>query len=213
MGDMMFGPDIAQHAAGATLPGECPAAPQTAAETEKSPNARMEYYVLAVKTGREARYLSCAERLTDPADGRFVWPRRALSIRRDGMWIDSVAPLYPGYIFWETRELSDRSIMALRKSPGFIKFLRSNYDIAPLDKRERELFVELIAGGEVIRKSKVVFDENNRIRVVDGPLMRLEGRIVKVDRRKGRARVALTFHGRTMLADLGFEVMEKTVES
>ena len=58
-----------------------------------------------------------------------------------------------------------------------------------------------------------MFDENNRIRVVDGPLMRLEGRIVKVDRRKGRARVALTFHGRTMLADLGFEVMEKTVES
>ena len=54
----------------------------------------------------------------------------------------------------------------------------------------------------------MVFDENNRIRVIDGPLPRLEGSIVKVDRRKGRAKVALSFHGRTIVADLGFEVLE-----
>lgn len=169
---------------------------------------RRDYYVIAVKTGGEQRYIKSAENLMSERDGRFVWPRRALSIRKEGVTSESIAPLYPGYLFWETRELSDRSIMALRRGIGFVKFLRSNYDITPLCRREHELFSELIAYGEVIKKSSVVFDESNRIRVIDGPLRRLEGSIVKVDRRKGRAKVALSFHGRTIVADLGFEVLE-----
>lgn len=171
-------------------------------------DVRPNYYVIAVKTGGEHRYIKSAENLMTGRDGRFVWPRRALSIRKEGVTRESIAPLYPGYLFWETRELSDRSIMALRGGIGFIKFLRSDYDIAPLCRREHELFSELIAYGEVIKKSSVVFDENNRIRVIDGPLRHLEGNIVKVDRRKGRAKVALSFHGRTIVADLGFEVLE-----
>ncbi len=173
--------------------------------------SRREFYVIAVKTGVEGRYIRSAEGFLAPGDGRFVWPRRALNIRKGGVWSETVAPLYPGYVFWETRELSDSAIMALRKGLGFLKFLPDNYGIAPLNRREHGLFAELIDGGEIIRKSSVVFDENNRIRVIDGPLRRFEGRIVKVDRRKGRAKVALTFHGRTMLADLGFEVLEKSV--
>jgi transcriptional antiterminator NusG len=98
--------------------------------------------------------------------------------------------------------------MMLKNLPGFVRFLKSNVDIQPLDKRDKEIVLELISHGEIIRKSRVVFDANSRIIVVDGPLKKLAGDIVKVDRRKGRAKVKLHLQGMSLLVDLGFEVME-----
>ncbi len=90
--------------------------------------------------------------------------------------------------------------------------MKSNFDIIPLDRSDKELFLELISHGEIIRKSRVVFDENSHIRVVDGPLKPLAGNIVKVDRRKGRAKVRLHLQGMSLLVDLGFEIMETIPE-
>ncbi len=174
-----------------------------------SPIPMTEYYVLAVITGGEEKFMAHARRMAVPAEGRLIWPRRTLKIRRAGVTMDVTGPLYPGYLFWETRELSDASLTGLKKLPGFIKFLNSNHDIIPLPGRERDSFRELVSDGEVLRISRAVFDENNRIRVIEGPLKRLEGDIVKVDRRRGRARVMLTLQGRTMMADLAFEVLGK----
>jgi transcriptional antiterminator NusG len=166
------------------------------------------FYVIALRTGIEAKYIAGTRHLLESEKGRLVWPRRHLSIRRAGRTIDSIASLYPGYLFWRTRELSDDCIMTLRKGPGFMKFLKNNREIVPLDDRDASLLGDLLEYGEIMRKSTVRFDENRRIRVVDGPLRHLEGNIVKVDRRKGRAKVALSLQGRTILVDVGFEVLE-----
>jgi len=171
-------------------------------------DAPLNYFVIAVRTGQEGKYLSAFRRLHGDIDGRLIWPRRSLTIRKAGVKKERIASLFPGYLFWETRELTDREFSAFRKVPGFIKFLKSNQEILPLDRRDREAFLTLIADGEILRQSTAVFDENRRIRVIGGPLVRLEGNIIRVDRRKGRARVRLSFYGRTMNADLGFEVLE-----
>lgn len=59
--------------------------------------------------------------------------------------------------------------------------------------------------GPKIGDSMVHFDENERIVVDEGPLKGLEGSIIKVDRRKQRAKIQLDFHGSTYTLDLGFE--------
>ena len=59
--------------------------------------------------------------------------------------------------------------------------------------------------GPKIGASMVHFDENERIVVDKGPLKGLEGSIIKVDRRKQRAKIQLNFHGSTYTLDLGFE--------
>jgi len=43
--------------------------------------------------------------------------------------------------------------------------------------------------------------------IVDGPLMGLEGRIIKVDKRKKRAKVKLNLYDDSFAIDLAFEVM------
>ena len=66
--------------------------------------------------------------------------------------------------------------------------------------------------GEVLDKSKVQFDENKRIRVVHGALKGLEGKIVKVDRRKQRAKVSLSLYDSAFLIDFGFDLLESVHE-
>jgi transcriptional antiterminator NusG len=56
--------------------------------------------------------------------------------------------------------------------------------------------------------SKVRFDEKNRIVVIDGVMKGLEGNIVKVDRRKGRAKIRLDIYDNSFLIDLSFEAIE-----
>lgn len=177
----------------------------------KMPYDKLQYYVIHVLTGKEKKYIDWT-RQTLHDEVRVVRPRRRLSLRKAGIVKEGVSSLYPGYLFLETKELADQSIVALRKAPGFVRFLKSDYDIIPLDKRDRELFLELISYGEIIPKSRVVFDDNSRIRVIDGPLKQLEGAIVKVDQRKGRAKVKLHLQGKSLLVDLGFEVMETIPE-
>jgi transcriptional antiterminator NusG len=166
----------------------------------------MLYFAMQVRTGKESQFIECARRRNPEAS--LLWPRRRLRIRKGGEWRDSLAPLFPGYLFLRTDNSEDIAWRPLRNLPDFIRFLPSNDRITPLDGRDQSTLTHFLAFGEVVDRSVVTFDENRRIRVVGGPLQGLEGRIVKVDRRKGRARVRLDIYADAFEIDFGFEILE-----
>jgi len=169
----------------------------------------MPYFAVQVKTRGEDEYLRRAEPVFIDFEGRLIWPRRMLRIRRSGMWSDELAPLFPGYLFLEAPEVSEGLYLRLRRIPGFFRFLQSNQHITSLSARDRELLEHFLSFGEVVDKSVVTFDDNSRIRVLSGPLFGLEGSVVKVDRRKGRVKVRLDMFQSSFTIDFGFEVLEK----
>lgn len=120
----------------------------------------------------------------------------------------SLAPMFPGYVFMEAETIEESVFRAVKRTTGFVRYLKSNTDIKPLSTEDLALIKHFLSFGEIVEQSKVVFDENNRIVVKEGPLKGLEGRIVKVDRRKGRAKVKLDMYDNAFLIDLGFELME-----
>ena len=141
----------------------------------------------------------------------IYFPQRRLDIRREGKLIPSNAPVFPGYIFIEVEDDGDviKYQWAFRKTEGFFRFLRSNQDICPLSNRDLELVLHFIKkAGPIAGKSKVYFDENSRIVVKEGPLMGLEGKIIKVDKRKGRAKIKLDIYDDSFAVDLAFEMIE-----
>ena len=172
----------------------------------------MNYYVVQVRTGEENDYLRRVRNLLDEQGARILWPRRRLSIRRHGKSRQVMAPIFPGYVFLETDNLTTELYWVIRHCDGFLRFLMDNHDIRPLSGVDRELLVHFLSFGEVVEKSKVVFPENARIHVLEGPLKGLEGRIVKVDRRKGRARVKLDLYNDSFLVDFGFQSMQPVPE-
>ena len=169
----------------------------------------MPYFALHIKTRSEDEYLTRAHAVIDDNEAQLIWLRRSLRIRRRGEWIESLAPIFPGYLFVESEEMTPELYMKFRRIPGFFRFLNSNHDIVPLTPNDRDLVSYLLNFGQVVDKSTVYFDEGNRIRVISGPLKELEGKIIKVDRRKGRAKVKLDMFKQSFFIDFGFEDMEK----
>ncbi len=168
----------------------------------------MSFFALQVWTGNESRFIAMAARGLAEQGGRLLWPRRSLRIRRGGIWRDSVAPIFPSYLFLQAPLVDARLYGLLRQTPGFIRFLPSNEAVAPLAQDDQELLTHFLGFGEIVEKSSAYFDENQRIRVVSGPLKTLEGRIIRVDRRKGRARVRLEMYEDSFEVDFGFEALD-----
>jgi len=123
---------------------------------------------------------------------------------------DELAPVFPGYLFIEVEDsLNARLQWTLRRTEGFFRFLRSNQDICPLSGNDLRTVLHFIGIGSVSEKSKVYFNEADRIVVAEGPLKGLEGNIVKVDKRKGRAKVKLDLYDDSFTIDLAFEVIAR----
>jgi transcriptional antiterminator NusG len=172
----------------------------------------MEYFAVQVKTRDEAKFVILAEKHKAAVPLKIIFPRRAMKIRRRGKIRQVLAPLFPGYLFFSGDKVTPEAYWNIRRVPGFFRFLKSNHDIQPLAGAERELLVHFLSFGEVVKKSIVTFDANSRIQVLDGPLKGLEGRIIKVDKRKGRAKIRLDMGGDVSLVDLGIEILARAPE-
>jgi transcription termination/antitermination protein NusG len=177
----------------------------------------MNYFIIQVRTRGEEKYMALARSALKDDVGRLLFPRKKMKIRRRGQWKTEIAPIFPGYVFWEAEELDVQVYWKLKRTGGYFRFVKarvSNIDIPPLAGHDRELILHFLGFGEVAERSKVIFDENDRIVVLAGPLKGLEGSIVKVDKRKGRAKLRLTLCEEKFLIDLGFEAIERiTTES
>jgi transcriptional antiterminator NusG len=172
----------------------------------------MAFFVIQVRTGKEQQYIKQADKVLQAPAQRLYWPRRALRIRRQGEWKDSVAAIFPGYLFLQAESIPPPLYGALKRISGFLRYLKDNQHIEPLNARDREILLHFLSYGEVVQRSRVYFDQDNRIRVISGPLRGMEGRVVKVDRRKGRARIRLELYEDSFLIDFGFDALEKAAD-
>ncbi len=178
----------------------------------------MNYYAVQVRTGKEEQFIKLAkqsiirEGMGDDISKGLIWPRRNLFEKRLGKRNEVEKPLYPGYVFFNGKEIGPELHWIFRRTPGFFRFLNNNYNIQPLSGKDLEVLIHFLGFGEVAQRSKVYFDKDNRIRVISGPMSGLEGIIERVDRRKGRAKIRLSLNNNSMLVDLGFDVIESSIE-
>jgi len=178
----------------------------------------MNIFVIQVMTLGEEKFIALAKQALSregyPAEAgeQLLWPRRILEIRRAGRRFSRESALYPGYLFYRAEDLDPDFYHLIRRIPGFIRFLKDNHHIEPLSREDEELLRHFLSHGEVMGASRAYFDKDNRIRIVQGPLKGLEGRIIKVDKRKKRARVVLSLYKESYPIDLGFEIIQPAGE-
>ena len=172
----------------------------------------MNYYALQVKTKGEEKFINVFRTLHPEIKTPVYFPQRVLDIRRKGKIHQSRSAIFPGYVFLELEDEDNihKYYQAFCRTKGFYRFLHSNQNISPLTDRDLELVLHFIrTAGPLAGKSLVTFDENNRIVVIEGPLYGLEGKIIKVDKRKGRAKIRLDLYGDSFSIDLAFEAIIK----
>ena len=170
------------------------------------------FFVVQVKTGSEYSFLQRANRELDSDTQKLYWLRRALRIRKKGVWRNSLAPIFSGYLFLQSQSVSPELYRSFKRIPGFHRFLKDNQNITQVSRTDKNILLHFLSYGEVIGRSKVVFDRDSRIRVLSGPLKNLNGTIVKVDKRKGRVKVRLHMYKDSFLIDFGFDCLEPAKE-
>jgi len=174
----------------------------------------MSIYAMQVKTRSEEKCARLCRGCLPEEAGSLYFPRREMKERRKGIITARLAPVFPGYLFLELEkgENIGNYFWILRQTDGFYRFLPSNRRVSPLEGRDLDVVLHFLRCADgtdgTIGVSKAFFDENSRIVIKDGPLLGLEGRIVKVDRRKQRATIMLDLYADSFPVDLSFELIE-----
>ena len=163
------------------------------------------WYAVFVKTGEE-------NKVKQRLDYRFKGnpavkvPKKIIKEWLEGNWYSRVMILVLGFIFIHVI-LDDSSYKKLRQVPGLYKLLCTDREPVRIPRKEIEVFSHLFDEEDVIQESDI-FMEGDRVTIINGPLTALEGKILKVDKRKKRARVLISFLGEERVIDLGINLIE-----
>ncbi|MBD1372680.1 antiterminator LoaP [Hazenella sp. IB182357] len=188
----------------------------------------MRWYALFVQAGHEESLCKVLRKKLNHESTKFIVPKRKIPERRNGDQVDVLRPLFPGYILVQAH-MNTKIYYIFKDTPKVIRMLnhgylhnsiakkRSNVKCENLDYNEyyfRDIpsteirrILTLLDENDTINYSKVSIIDSN-ITVKSGPLLHMETQIKKIDKRKGRAKIALDFLGETKVVDIGVEVLK-----
>ena len=151
----------------------------------------MKWYAIFVETGREEEVQKFIELLFPGEEIRTLVPKRKLIERKQGKTYETIKNLIPGYVLTQTK-MSVELYYGLKALPAVYRVLKDDSEPIPIEKEEMDMILNLTRDGEVIELSDI-YKEGNHIRVLNGPLMGMEGIIEKFDHRRKESRFAWSF--------------------
>lgn len=168
----------------------------------------MDWYALFVKTGDENLVEQYLNYHFDRSECYAIVPKSRLTERTKGKYYEVLKPLFPGYILINTI-MNAHSYYIIRQIPKVYSILSQAEEYyTNINIEEMKPILKLINENNIIDYSKI-FIENSKVYVKDGPLHGMEGIVKRVDKRKGRATIALDFMGESRMIDLGVEILNK----
>jgi transcriptional antiterminator NusG len=163
-----------------------------------------DWYVLHVKTGKE--HDTKAALCRDLPGVVHLVPERTLRERINGKWKEVSRILFPGYVFISAY-LDTDLYYRLMAIPSVIRILGTGKpDPVPLE--EMQVILRLGNEGDPLGLSEV-YRQGNMVYVISGPLVGLEGQIIKVDARRFRAKVNISLMGEPRIVELGIVDISK----
>ena len=162
------------------------------------------WYVLRVLTGKER---DAADKIQSLPEAQALVPMRLMLEQRHGQWIEKTRSMYPGYVFLHLPHLDADLYYRLMAIDGIIRLLGSSAVLpSPVPPEEMTAVLALGGEGKPVGVSQAIRLPSGRIKVLDGPLRSIPGRIIKVDARRRRATVALSLMGTQMPVQLALRV-------
>ncbi len=166
------------------------------------------WYVMQVFTGEEERMMQkVSERIEPPLLEECFLPKYEEMKRYKGQWHKEKKILFPGYVFLSTENITDVMIELL-KVDGFKRVLGDRECMVPLTEAETN-FLMRFGGENHVTEMSIGVIENDKVKIMEGPLMGLEGCITKIDRHKRTAKIKVEMFGTLTDATVGLEVVQK----
>ncbi len=150
----------------------------------------MEWYVLRTVCGKEDATLTILRKMFSEVE--LIYPRRRISWRKQGSYIDLVRPLFDGYLFIsypkEKIRVFDQILRMRNLNIAWLVY--SGGELIPILSEEKQLIQKLMGSDGIVEVSTVE-KQNEQLQVVNGPLVGLEHIVTKVSRRNRRITVEI----------------------
>ncbi|BCJ94320.1 transcription termination/antitermination protein NusG [Anaerocolumna cellulosilytica] len=171
----------------------------------------MNWYAIFVETGFEDEVCLFINKrkiqIYNNIEYNLLVPKRRIYERKQGVRREVTKIMFPGYVLLETNNINE-FYSRTRGGPHIIKFLKNNYNFLEVGVDEIKQILHMVDQEGFINISQALI-MNDRIKIMEGPLLGQEGIIKKIDKRKGRAKVQFTINYNTLLIDLGIDIIQK----
>lgn len=178
------------------------------------------YYVIYVGSGKEKKAEDFITRdISSDICRECFHPVKHLRKRFHGEWIDIYERLIPGYVFIES-DNPEELYHCLKRIPILTKLLGREMNdeemiVYALKDEEVRWLARLMPSFEknnqeyLIELSKVGFNENDEVIILDGPLKDMTGYVRKINLHKRIAEIEVSFFGQTSVLYLGIDLIKK----
>ncbi len=196
------------------------AVPEAFAPTDPGPapepkpeGPKKKWYVVQAYSGYENKVkLSLLERIKQAgmgdSFGEILIPKENVQETRGGNKRVTTRNFYPGYIFVQM-DLNEHTWHLIKDTPKVSGFVGGRHP-APVPAAEINAIAQQVAEGAAKPKPRVVFEENDHVRVTDGAFANFTGTIVEVKPEKQKVRVLVSIFGRATPVELDYAQVEKT---
>lgn len=181
-------------------------------EDSKSLAEQMKWYVVHTYSGHENRArMTLLERVktasVEEQFGEVLIPTESVMEVVKGQRRTSTRKFYPGYMFVQM-VLDERTFHLVKSTPKITGFLGGSKP-TPVPEREITGIHTAMTEGQSKPKPKVVFEQGDTVRVIDGPFSNFSATIEEVKPDKQKVRVLVSIFGRATPVELDFTQVEK----
>ena len=171
------------------------------------------WYVLFVQTGSEERLIKRLKESLNCEDFIPFVPKKTCVFRRQGKKSLFQKTCFPGYVFIESSkqvlEFTKHVYPITKKLEEAYRFL-SYGDYCDIAMHEEErIALSKIFGNDYCIDISFGFQEGDSIRIETGSLTGYESKIIKINKGRREAIIALRMFGNIIPVSVGFEIIEK----
>lgn len=180
------------------------------------------WYVVQARAGMEK---SVAQSLRDRISqfklenqfGEVLVPSEEVMEMRNGQKRRSERKFFPGYILVQIAtdieggipRIDSESWHLVKETSKVLGFIGGTADRPlPISQAEADKILARVQTSADKPRPKVLFEQGQMVRVIDGPFVDFNGVVEDVDYNKAKVRVAVLVFGRATPIDLGFDQVE-----
>jgi transcriptional antiterminator NusG len=173
----------------------------------------MKWYVVHTYSGYEAKVKSAIEEKIksvgkDDFFGEILIPSEKVVEVVKGVKKTAQRKFFPGYIL-VNMELTDETWHLIVDIPKVTGFVGGSSNPPAITEAELNKIVQQMEEGAVKAKPKVLFENGESVRVMDGPFTNFTGVVEDVNPDKGKLKVLVSIFGRATPVELDFVQVEK----
>jgi transcription termination/antitermination protein NusG len=178
---------------------------------------RRRWYAIHAHSGQEANvqksllHQAELEGLSDQIANVLV-PMEVISEYKSGEKKVSRRKYFPGYLLLQLPEHPERNAdlwHLIKETSGVSGFIGSRNEPVPLEDEEVVKLVEEMRGERERPKTKINFDMNERIKIIDGAFANFFGNIGEINEERGRLKVMIDIFERQTSVEVEFWQVEK----